>query len=124
MPVAILSYFIYPLLTGIIGALIGIDKLGWRGAAAAVVAFFGLALMVGAQPGAIALAGVAFALGAACLRTAVLLISRSGAGRRRFAAADLVFAGVVDGDLRRLLARHLELAAAADRHRLARAARS
>ena len=27
MPIAILSYFIYPLLTGIIGALIGIDKL-------------------------------------------------------------------------------------------------
>ena len=35
VPVAILTYFIYPLLTGIIGALIGIDKLGWRGAAAA-----------------------------------------------------------------------------------------
>ena len=54
VPVAILTYFIYPLLTGIIGALIGIDKLGWRGAAAAIVAFFGLALIVGAQPGAIA----------------------------------------------------------------------
>jgi len=77
VPVAILSYFIYPLLTGIIGALIGIDKLGWRGAAAAIVAFFGLALIVGAQPGAIALSGIAFALGAGCLRTAVLLISRA-----------------------------------------------
>ena len=39
VPIAILTYFIYPLLTGIIGALIGIDKLGWRGATAAVVAF-------------------------------------------------------------------------------------
>ena len=77
VPVAILTYFIYPLLTGIIGALIGIDKLGWRGAAAAIVAFFGLALIVGAQPGAIALSGIAFALGAGCLRTAVLLISRA-----------------------------------------------
>ena len=77
VPVAILSYFIYPLLTGIIGALIGIDKLGWRGAAAAIVAFLGLALIVGAQPGAIALSGIAFALGAGCLRTAVLLISRA-----------------------------------------------
>jgi len=77
VPVAILTYFIYPLLTGIIGSLIGIDKLGWRGAAAAIVAFFGLALIVGAQPGAIALSGIAFALGAGCLRTAVLLISRA-----------------------------------------------
>jgi drug/metabolite transporter (DMT)-like permease len=77
VPVAILTYFIYPLLTGIFGALIGIDKLGWRGAAAAIVAFFGLALIVGAQPGAVALSGIAFALGAGCLRTAVLLISRA-----------------------------------------------
>jgi drug/metabolite transporter (DMT)-like permease len=77
VPIAILSYFIYPLLTGIIGALIGIDKLGWRGAIAAVVAFAGLALIVGAQPGAAALGGIAFALGAGCLRTAVLLITRA-----------------------------------------------
>jgi drug/metabolite transporter (DMT)-like permease len=77
VPVAVLSYFIYPLLTGIIGSLIGIDKLSWRGATAAIVAFFGLALIVGAQPGAVALSGIAFALGAACLRTAVLLISRA-----------------------------------------------
>ena len=77
VPVAILTYFIYPLLTGIIGSLIGIDKLGWRGAAAAIVAFCGLALIVGAEPGAIALSGIAFALGAGCLRTAVLLISRA-----------------------------------------------
>ena len=77
VPIAILTYFIYPLFTGIIGALIGIDKLGWRGATAAVVAFLGLALIVGAHPGGIAVAGLAFAFGAACLRTAVLLISRA-----------------------------------------------
>jgi drug/metabolite transporter (DMT)-like permease len=80
VPIAILTYFIYPLLTGIIGALIGIDKLGWRGATAAVVAFLGLALIVGAHPGAIAVAGLAFAFGTACLRTAVLLISRGALG--------------------------------------------
>ena len=61
-------------------ALIGIDKLGWRGATAAVVAFLGLALIVGAHPGAIAVAGLAFAFGTACLRTAVLLISRGALG--------------------------------------------
>jgi len=77
VPVAILTYFIYPLLTGIIGAWVGIDKLSWRGAVAAVIAFFGLALIVGANPGEIALAGIGFAVGGACLRTAVLLITRS-----------------------------------------------
>jgi probable blue pigment (indigoidine) exporter len=77
VPIAILAYFVYPLLTGVIGALIGIDKLGWRGAAAAVVAFAGLSLIVGASPGQIAVAGLAFALGGACLRTAVLLITRA-----------------------------------------------
>jgi probable blue pigment (indigoidine) exporter len=77
VPVAILTYFIYPLLTGIIGAWVGIDKLSWRGGVAAVIAFFGLALIVGANPGEIALAGIGFAVGGACLRTAVLLITRS-----------------------------------------------
>lgn len=77
VPVAILVYFIYPLLTGIIGTLIGVDRLTWRGATAAVVAFLGLSLIVGAQPGAMAIAGLAFAVGAACLRTAVLLLTRA-----------------------------------------------
>lgn len=77
VPIAILTYFIYPLFTGIVGTLIGIDRLNWQGAAAAVVAFLGLALIVGAHPGGIAVAGLAFAFGAACLRTAVLLISRA-----------------------------------------------
>ena len=77
VPVAILSYFVYPLITGIVGALLGIDKLTWRGATAAAVAFVGLALIVGAQPGSLALAGIGFAVGAACCRTATLLITRA-----------------------------------------------
>jgi drug/metabolite transporter (DMT)-like permease len=77
VPVAILSYFVYPLLTGIIGALLGIDKLTWRGATAALVAFFGLALIVGARQEALALAGIGFAIGGACFRTATLLITRA-----------------------------------------------
>lgn len=75
--VAVLSYFVYPLLTGIGGALLGIDKLTWRGATAAVAAFFGLALVVGAQPGAVALAGIGFAVGAAVCRTVTLLMTRA-----------------------------------------------
>ena len=77
VPVAILTYFIYPLLTGLIGSLIGIDRIGWRGMSAAAVAFAGLALIVGAQPGTVAIMGVAIAAGAGCLRTGVLLIARA-----------------------------------------------
>jgi drug/metabolite transporter (DMT)-like permease len=43
----------------------------------AIVAFLGLALMIGAHPVGIALAGIAIAVGAACCRTAVLLITRA-----------------------------------------------
>lgn len=77
VPVAILTYFVYPLFTGIAGALICIDKVGWRGATAAIVAFLGLALVVGANPGEMALAGLAIAVGAACCRASVLLITRA-----------------------------------------------
>lgn len=75
--IAILTYFAYPLLTGIAGAAIGIDRLTWRGALAAATAFFGLMLMIGAHPDDIALAGIGFALFAALCRVAVLLIARA-----------------------------------------------
>jgi probable blue pigment (indigoidine) exporter len=74
--IAILSYFIYPLVTGIMASLLGMERLGWQGLAAAVIAFFGLALTVGAHPGDLALAGIGFAVGAAICRVAVLLITR------------------------------------------------
>ena len=77
VPVAILSYFVYPLITGLLGVLLGIDRIAWRGALAALAAFSGLALMIGANPEEIALAGVAFAFGAALCRTAILLITRA-----------------------------------------------
>lgn len=72
VPIAILTYFVYPLLTGITGALFGIERLGWRGSVAAIVAFLGLALMIGANPQNLAIVGIGFALGAA-----VLLIART-----------------------------------------------
>lgn len=76
VPMAILTYFSYPLVTGIAGALLGVEKLGWRGLAAAAVAFAGLALTIGANPGDVSLAGIAYALAAAACRVAVLLVSR------------------------------------------------
>ena len=77
VPVAILTYFVYPLLTGLAAAATGIEKLTWRGIAAALVAFFGLALMLGAHPTALAALGIAGALAAACCRVALLLITRA-----------------------------------------------
>jgi probable blue pigment (indigoidine) exporter len=77
VPIAVLTYFVYPLLTGIAGALLGIDKVGWRGAVAAVVAFIGLALMIRAHPQQLAWAGLAFAIGAAVCRTTILLVTQS-----------------------------------------------
>jgi drug/metabolite transporter (DMT)-like permease len=77
VPVAILTYFIYPLLTGLAAAATGLERLGWRGAAAAATAFFGLALMIGAHPGGVALAGIGFALAAAAMRVVILLITRA-----------------------------------------------
>ena len=60
VPTANLAYFVYPLITGLVAALTGLEPLGWRGAAAAVVAFGGLALTIGAHPGGVALCGRPF----------------------------------------------------------------
>ena len=77
VPTAILSYFAYPLLTGLTASWLGLEPLRWRGVVCAVAAFFGLAVMVGAHPAGLAFAGVAYALGAACCRTAILLVTRA-----------------------------------------------
>jgi drug/metabolite transporter (DMT)-like permease len=77
VPTAILAYFIYPLITGLLAALTGLERLGWRGGAAAIVAFIGLALMIGAHPGEIAFIGILFSFGAAVSRAAMLLITRA-----------------------------------------------
>jgi len=80
VPIAVLAYFIYPLLTGLGAAATGLERLSARGAAAALAAFAGLALMIGAQAGALALEGLVWAFGAACCRTAMLLITRAALG--------------------------------------------
>jgi drug/metabolite transporter (DMT)-like permease len=77
VPVAILTYFVYPLLTGLAAAATGVEPLSWRGAAAALVAFLGLALMIGAHPAGLAVAGIIAALAAACVRVVMLLVTRA-----------------------------------------------
>jgi probable blue pigment (indigoidine) exporter len=75
--IAILTYFIYPLLTGILGAATGIDRLTVTGAPTALVAFFGLALIIGANPAGLAAAGILAATGGALCRAAMLLTTRA-----------------------------------------------
>ena len=77
VPIAVLTYFVYPLLTGLAAALTGLEKIGWRGAVAALAAFLGLALMIGAHPTTLAAAGILAALGAAGCRVGLLLVTRA-----------------------------------------------
>jgi drug/metabolite transporter (DMT)-like permease len=77
VPIAILTYFVYPLLTGLVAAATGLDKLTWRGAVAAIAAFLGLALMIGVHPDGLAIVGILAALGAAGCRVTLLLITRA-----------------------------------------------
>jgi drug/metabolite transporter (DMT)-like permease len=75
--IAILTYFIYPLLTGLIGAATGIDRLTWLGGLTAVAAFLGLGLIIGANPGDLAVLGLVAAVGGALCRVGMLLITRA-----------------------------------------------
>jgi probable blue pigment (indigoidine) exporter len=77
VPTAILSYFTYPLLTGLTAALAGIEPLRFKGMLCALIAFCGLALLIDAHPAGFAIAGVIYAIGAAACRTAVLLVTRA-----------------------------------------------
>ena len=77
VPIAILTYFVYPLLTGLAAAATGLERVTWRGAAAAIAAFLALALMIGAHPTTLAAAGILAALGAALCRVVILLVTRA-----------------------------------------------
>jgi probable blue pigment (indigoidine) exporter len=75
--IAILAYFAYPLLTGVIGGITGIDRLGWRALITAFVAFLGLTLMLGSEFDHLSGAGIGWALFAAVTRTVSLLMTRA-----------------------------------------------
>ena len=75
--IAILAYFVYPLLTGIGAALMGVDRLGWRSLLAALAAFAGLALMLGVNFANLAPLGLACAFAAAVCRVVSLLATRA-----------------------------------------------
>jgi probable blue pigment (indigoidine) exporter len=75
--IAILAYFVYPLLTGLAGAATGVDRVGWRALAAAATAFIGLAMMLGFHLEALAPIGLACAFIAAIARVVTLLLTRA-----------------------------------------------
>ena len=81
LSIAILAYFVYPLLTGIAAAALGLERLGWRSLVTALVAFGGLALMLGTQPGTVAPIGLLAAH--RCARDDVVLAGAGGAGVHR-----------------------------------------
>jgi len=98
VPIAILTYFVYPLLTGLAAAASGLERVTWRGAAAAIAAFLGLALMIGAHPTTLAATGILAALGAAVCRVAILLVTRgllSGADALRITWYSLLSSTVI-----------------------------
>lgn len=75
--IAILAYFVYPLLTGIGAVITGVEKLGWRALITAVAAFGGLGLMLGVDVSTLSTMGLACAFGAAIFRVVSLLATRA-----------------------------------------------
>jgi drug/metabolite transporter (DMT)-like permease len=75
--IAILAYFVYPLLTGIVGGVTGIDRLSGPALLTAFAAFLGLALMLGSEFDHLSGLGIAWALAAAGFRTVSLLMTRA-----------------------------------------------
>ena len=75
--IAILAYFVYPLLTGIVGAAAGVDRLGWRALLTGLVAFLGLALMLGEGFMDLSMLGLACAFVAAIGRVVSLILTRA-----------------------------------------------
>jgi probable blue pigment (indigoidine) exporter len=75
--IAILAYFIYPLLTGIVGAMTGVDRLDWRALVAGLAVFLGLALMLGEHFTDLSMVGLAGAFGAAFCRVVSLILTRA-----------------------------------------------
>ena len=75
--IAILAYFAYPVLTGVVGGFTGVDRLGWRALTIAFAAFLGLVPMLGAELDRLSGLGIVWALGAAGFRVASLLLARA-----------------------------------------------
>jgi len=72
---AILTFYVYPILTGIVAHFTGRDRLGWRIWIALPIAFLGLALALDITGGRLNLLGVVYALFAAVTMSALALLT-------------------------------------------------
>jgi len=75
VPLAILVFYVNPLVIGVFGAMAGFERMSGRMLLFALVSLVGLALATGASPDAVDAAGVGFAILAAALTAAVLVVS-------------------------------------------------
>jgi len=75
VPLAILVFYVNPLVIGVFGALVGFERLTGRMLLFALVSLVGLALATGASPEAVNAQGIAFAILAAVLTAGVLVVS-------------------------------------------------
>lgn len=75
LALAILVFYLFPLVATVILAACGWEKLGWRTIAAILLAFAGLALALDPRGGGLDLAGVALAFGAALGLGSVIAVS-------------------------------------------------
>jgi len=76
VPLAVLIYYIYPVLTGIVSWVIKDEPFTTRGAAGLALAFAGVSLALGAPAADANLEGVAYALVGSVTWTAVLVLTR------------------------------------------------
>jgi len=77
LAIAILIFFLFPLIATIILGICGWEKLGWQTIAAVVLAFFGLALALDPRAGNLDIEGMALAFGGALgLGTVIAVSSR------------------------------------------------
>lgn len=75
VPLAILVFYVNPLIIGVFGGLAGFERLSGRILLFALVSFVGLGLATGASPDAVDATGIAYALLAAAFTAAVLVVS-------------------------------------------------
>jgi drug/metabolite transporter (DMT)-like permease len=75
VPLAILTFYVNPLIIGVLGALVGFERLSGRTLMFALLSLAGLALATGASPDSVDMAGIAYALLAATVTAGVLVVS-------------------------------------------------
>ncbi len=75
VPLAILVFYVNPLIIGVFGALVGFERLSGRTLLFALVSLAGLALATGASPEAVDAKGIGYAILAAAVTAGILVIS-------------------------------------------------